>query len=197
MVRDGSVIGESCDGFADVAAEVCWTLETRTQVASISKQFTACVVFALADQGVLALDDSVARLVPGYPEQWNKVSVRQLLTHTSGMSHWCELPGFNPAQPLDAAERLTLLLTTPLPDPPGQAWRYSSPGYIVLSAVLESVAHRPYVELVHEHIIDRLGLTHTTIGHDGGDDAAHGYRYGVPVATSHHEWNRRHLVDRP
>lgn len=181
MARGDSILGESCDGFADITAEVGWTLETRTQIGSISKQFAACVALVLADRGAITLDDSVASMIPGRPEQWNKVSVRQLLTHTSGMSHWGDLPGFDAAQPLDSAERLTRLLTAPLAGPPGRTWRYSSPGYIVLSAVLESAGQRPYAELVHEHIIDRLGLTRTTVGHGGGSDAAHGYKCGVPV----------------
>lgn len=180
MARDDSIVGESCDGFADITAGVGWTLETRTQIASISKQFAACVALVLIDQGAITLDDSVASVLPGCPEQWSNVSVRQLLTHTSGMSHWCELPGFDPAQPLDSAARLERLLTAPLADPPGQAWRYSSPGYVVLSAVLESAGRRPYAELVHEHIVDRLGLSRTTVG-PSGDAVAHGYRCGAPV----------------
>lgn len=136
----------------------------------------------LADQGAVTLDDSVASVIPGCPEQRNKVSACQLLTHTSGMSHWCDLPGFDPAQPFDLAGRLTLLLAALLTDPPGQTWRYSSPGYIVLSVVLESAGQRPYSELVHEHIIDRFGLTRTTVGHGGGCDAAHGYKCGVPTS---------------
>jgi CubicO group peptidase (beta-lactamase class C family) len=182
VARGGSVLEETCDGFADIAAEMPWTRQTRSQIASISKQFAAAVTLILADQDAITLDDSVASVLPGCPGQWRDVSTRQLLTHTSGMNHWCALRGFDPAQPLVPGERLQQLLAAPLADPPGQVWRYSSPGYIILSAMLETAAHRPYAQLVHEHIIDRLSLSSTTVGRPGGSDAARGYRRGDPVA---------------
>lgn len=182
MARDGSVIEESCDGFADVEAKLGWTLQTRSQIASISKQFAAALALVLADHGAITLDDSVASVLSGCPAQWGDVSVRQLLAHTSGMSHWCDLPGFDPRQSLGAPERLKKLLAAPLADPPGQTWRYSSPGYIVLSAVLETVGQRPYSQLLSVHIIDRLGLTRTTAGEAGRTGTAHGYKFGEPVA---------------
>jgi CubicO group peptidase (beta-lactamase class C family) len=180
-VRGGSVVASWCEGFADAAEGRRWSLQTRTQVASISKQFAAAVTLLLVHQGAITLEDSVAAFLSDCPTQWRAVSIRQLLTHTSGMAHWCELPGFDPAQPLEPAQRLGRLRAAPLTDRPGQNWRYSSPGYIILAAVLEQVAHLPYVQLVEDHIIGPLELTATTVGTPLAGDSALGYRHGRPV----------------
>lgn len=180
-VRGGSVVASWCAGFADAAQRRRWTLQTRTQVASISKQFAAAITLLLVEQGALTLEDSVAAFFTDCSAQWRPVSIRQLLTHTAGMAHWCDLPGFDPAQSLEPAQRLELLLAAPLTDRPGQNWRYSSPGYIILAAVLEHATQRPYSELVQNHIIGPLELTATTVGTPLASDSALGYRHGQPV----------------
>lgn len=182
VVRDGSVLSEQCEGFADAATGRGWTPDTPSQIASISKQFVACVALILADQGVLGLDDRVSSLLPGCPAQWSRVSVRQLLNHTSGMRHWGELPGFDPSQTLDPGDRLACLLEAPLSGEPGRSWLYSSPGYVVLGAVLARAAQRPYAALVHTYVLDPLRLDATSVG-SAPDGVARGYRDGVPVPT--------------
>jgi CubicO group peptidase (beta-lactamase class C family) len=177
-VRDGSVVASRCAGFARLAEGRLWSLRTCTQVASISKQFAAAVTLLQVQQGAITLADSVAAILPNCPAQWRPVSIRQLLTHTAGLAHWGEPPGFDPAQPIEPAQRLRQLLAAPLTD---RRWRYSSPGYIVLAAVLEHVTGQPYPELVENHIIEPLGLTSTTVGAPLAGDSALGYRHGQPV----------------
>ncbi len=177
-VRGGSVVASWCAGFANLAEERPWSLQTRTQVASISKQFAAVLTLRQVQQGAITLADSVAAILPDSPAQWRPVTVGQLLIHTSGMAHWSDLPGFDPAQPIAPAHRLRQLLAAPLTD---RTWRYSSPGYIVLAAALEHVTGRPYSELVEDHIIGPLGLTSTTVGTPLTGDCALGYRDGQPV----------------
>ena len=81
-----------------------------------------------------------------------------------GRSRSGRLPGFDPARWLDPTQRLSRLLTTGLADRSGQRWRSSSPGYIVLAAVLEQVARQPYPRLVQDSIIEPLELKATTVG---------------------------------
>lgn len=172
------MVAASYDGFANAAAQQPWSPHTRSQIASISKQFTAVVALMLVARAVITLDDPVAEVMPDCPSQWNAVTIRQLITHTAGVSHWCDLPGFRPAEALDPAQRLEQLLAGPLTNRPGRRWLYSSPGYIVLAAVLESAAHTPYSQLVIEHILIPLGLTEMIIGRRPTDDVALGYRCG-------------------
>lgn len=182
VARRGDVVDVRTGGFADIQAEMRWSVSTRTQIASISKQFAAVVALVLADRGVVGLDDPIARLMP-VPQHWSDVTLGQLLTHTSGMRHWDDLPGFDPATPQPPDEQLAALLDAPLLDPPGARWRYSSPGYVVAAAALSSAAARDYAELVRQIVVDRLGLTHTTVGVALSAGDARGYRDGAPVPT--------------
>ena len=103
---------------------------------------------------------------------WDQVSVRQLLTHSSGMSHWADQPGFVASTPMPAHERLRLLLAGPRPRPAGEAFAYSSPGYVVLSAVVAAAGQRPYPELARELVIEPLGLAATHLTTPGPGPAA-------------------------
>lgn len=158
-----------------------WTPRTRSQVASISKQLAAAVTLLAVDRGALVLDDTLASLLPDCPAPVRGVSVRQLLTHTSGIRHWCDLPGFDPQQPVEPADRLRRLLRAPLADLPGQSWRYSSPGYLVLAGVLEAATGRAYADLVRDGLLAPLGLAATTVGVAPAVDVALGHRDGRPV----------------
>lgn len=165
---------------ADRTAGQAWTPETRSQIASISKQFVAACALVLVDRGQLELDDPVTRHLPAAGPDWASVSVRQLLTHTSGMMHWTEQPGFVPSQPLPAPERLRLLLAGPRAA--AGDFRYSSPGYIVLAAVVAAAARSPYSELARRLIVEPLGLTSTNLRSPGTGPTARGYR-GAQAVT--------------
>jgi CubicO group peptidase (beta-lactamase class C family) len=178
--RSGRTL-EQVSGVADRAADQAWTSATQSQVASISKQFVATCALILVDRGAVGLDDPVSRHLPDAGAAWDAVSVRQLMTHTSGMSHWGDEPGFAPSTPTPADERLRSFLIAPRPEQPGDVFRYSSPGYVVLSAVLAAAAGRPYEELARELVIEPLGLAATHLGSPGSGPAALGYRAGEPV----------------
>lgn len=172
---------ERVSGFADRAADRPWTTGTRSQVASISKQFVAACALVLVDRGVLGLDDPVSRHLPGAGPAWDDVTVRQLLTHSSGMSHWGDHPGFAPSAPTPADERLRLFLAARRSG--AGEFRYSSPGYVVLSAMLAAAAGRPYERLAQDLVIEPLGLTATSLGSPGTGPAALGYRAGESVPS--------------
>jgi Beta-lactamase class C and other penicillin binding proteins len=140
----------------------------------------AVVTVQLVDGDVFDLDDTVATVLPEAPVQWRAVTVKHLLTHTSGLPHWCELPGFDPSIAMDAQQRLAPLLEASLLSEPGAMWRYSSPGYMVLSAVLARAARRPYADLARELIMDKLALDGTTILTEPTGEVARGYCDGRP-----------------
>jgi CubicO group peptidase (beta-lactamase class C family) len=182
VIRPGLVFKRE-SGLADRAAGRPWTMDTQSQVASISKQFVAACALMLVDRDALDLDDPVSRHLAAAGPAWDEVTVRQLMTHTSGMSHWGDEPGFSASTSTPADERVRLFLTAPRPGRPGEAFRYSSPGYVVLSAVLAAVAGRPYRELARELVIEPLGLTATHLGSPGPRPAALGHRAGERVAS--------------
>jgi CubicO group peptidase (beta-lactamase class C family) len=143
----------------------------------------AACALVLLDRGVIGLDDPITAHLTAAGSAWDDVTVRHLLTHTSGMTHWGDQPGFNAAAAIPADERLRLFLAAPRPEPAGERFHYSSPGYIVLGAVLAAASGRSYPDLAHELVIDPLGLAETHLGSPGPGPVARGYRDGQPVPS--------------
>jgi CubicO group peptidase (beta-lactamase class C family) len=162
VARAGSVALELAAGLAGAEAGAMCTPQTRFQVASVSKQFVAAAVMLLAESGMVALGEPVDRWLPG--SQWRRVTLHHLLTHTSGIGHWGDAPGFDPAQPMYPDDRLALIEQAPLRTEPGTRWHYSSPGYLLAGQIVARASGRPYADFVTERILDPLELTSTTAG---------------------------------
>lgn len=156
VLVDGSVVAEASGGPATPA--------TRFPIASVAKQFAAAAVLLLAERGALALEHPVTRWLPGGPPWWRDVTVHHLLTHTSGLGHWGDAPGFDPREPLDLARRAELIQQAPPAARPGHAWQYSSPGYLLAARIVERAAGQEYGPFLTEQIFGPLGLTATTTG---------------------------------
>jgi CubicO group peptidase (beta-lactamase class C family) len=169
-------------GLADTEAGTGCTPQTRFQISSISKQFAAVAAMLLAESGQLDLAEPVARWLPGGPPQWQRVTLHHLLTHTAGVHHWGEAPGFDPSQPMDLAERVALIQQAPLLTEPGTRWQYSSPGYLLAGHIMTQATGQPYAGFLTEKILAPLELTATSVGGlPTGAVAARGYRDGKPV----------------
>jgi CubicO group peptidase (beta-lactamase class C family) len=174
VIVDGSVAVEVAGGPA--------TPETRFQVASVGKQFAAVAVLLLAEQGALALDQPVTRWLPGGPPWWRDVTLHHLLTHTAGLDHWGEAPGFDVLAPMDLAQRVDLIRQASPTSRPGVRWRYSSPGYLLVAHIVERAADQEYGSFLAERIFAPLGMEATTTGPPVGAELAVGHHGGQPVA---------------
>lgn len=181
VTRAGQVTLEVASGLADAEAGAMCTPRTRFQISSISKQFAAVAALLLAESGALDLAEPVARWLPGGPPQWQRVTLHHLLTHTAGVRHWDNAPGFDASKPMDPAERVALIQQAPLLTEPGTRWQYSSPGYVLAGHVVAQSSGRPYAEFLTEQVLVPLGLTETRVG--GVTVAARGYRDGQPVTS--------------
>lgn len=183
VTRGGRVRLQVAGGLADAEAGVKCTPQTRFQICSVSKQFAAVAVLLLAESGQLDLAEPVARWLPGCPPQWQRVTLHHLLTHTAGVRHWGDAPGFDASQPVELAERIALILQAPLLTDPGTRWHYSSPGYLLAGHIVAQASGQPYAGFVTEQVLVPLGLTSTIAGGlPAGAAAARGYRNGEPVA---------------
>ncbi len=182
VTRAGRVKLEVASGLADAEAGAKCTPQTRFQIASVSKQFTAVAAMLLAESGKLDLAEPVARWLPGCPPHWQRVTLHHLLTHTAGVRHWGDAPGFDASQPMDLAERLALIQQAPLLTEPGARWHYSSPGYLLAGHIVAQASGQPYAGFLTEQVLVPLGLTATSAGGAPTDAvAARGYRDGQPV----------------
>ena len=166
VVRGGDVIYERAVGMADGPRQVPATPQTTYRWWSISKPFTAVAIMQLEEEGLLELDAPVARYLPDLEGALSRVTIAQLLSHSSGLDDvgasiltWIHYDEQHPSQ--------TRLLYDKVDDfgdlgsAPGAEGRYSNFGYIVLSAVIEAVTHMPYEAYVRAHVLRPIGMAHT------------------------------------
>ena len=131
----------------------------RYSIGSISKQFTAAAVLLLAEQGKLSLDDPVSRFVPNLT-RGNEVTIRQLLSHTSGyQDYWPQdyVPPFM-LQPISADKILDLWARKPLDFDPGTQWQYSNTNFVIAGLIVEKASGMPLLQFLSQHIFVPLGM---------------------------------------
>jgi CubicO group peptidase (beta-lactamase class C family) len=181
LVAEGDrVLYQKGFGEAEMAWHVPNTPGTRFRIASVTKQFTAALALQLIESGDLALDEPITRYWPAYPAaQGDRVTVRQLLNHTSGIPSYTGLPNLPDAQrkPHTPEEILAQVWEMPLEFEPGTAYRYNNSGYILLGALVERTTGQPYDVALRERLLEPLGLADSGYDHYaeviGG--LAHGY----------------------
>ena len=155
---------------------------TRFQIASVSKQFAAVSALMLVGRGVLRLDEPITHWFPNAPDTWRPITLHHLLTHTSGIGHWADIPSFVPSEAMDVNQRLALFERAPLMSTPGAEFHYSSPGYLLVGDIVGRAGGRPYTSFLETEIFERLGLSSTNTGPPPlSADVAHGHRDGSPV----------------
>ena len=150
-------------GFANVEDSVPATAATVYRIGSITKQFTAAAILQLVEQGKVQLDAPVSTYLPHFPREGGRATIRQLLTHTSGLPNYTELPAFADVRRTDLADGQLVALFggRPLDFPPGTRWHYSNSGYYTLGLVLQQLGGVPYAVYLDQTILKPVGLAHT------------------------------------
>jgi CubicO group peptidase (beta-lactamase class C family) len=160
----GEPIIEHTAGTTERSSGERCTPGTRFQIASVSKQFTATAIIALAREGHLSVDDHVARWFPGGPHGWAEITVHHLLTHTSGLGQWEDFPEIDIFTAMNASRMLGVLQAHPLLSAPGAGFYYSSPGYWLLAQIAEKVSEQPYAQFLRKEVLEPAGLADTFAG---------------------------------
>lgn len=150
VVKDGKIIREQGYGLANVEHQVRVTPATIFQSGSIGKQFTSALVMLLADDGKLKLDEPVATYLRDTPPAWSSITVRHLLTHTSGMARFDETQDLR--KDYTEAELLAAIAKVPMAGTPGGQWLYSNLGYQVLGILCSQVGGKFYGDQLAERI---------------------------------------------
>lgn len=164
VARNGTSIASKAAGVANKATNAPITLETKFNLGSMNKMFTGIAITQLAQQGKLKFDDPISKHLPDYPnkEVAAKVTIHQLLTHSSGMgSYTNEKWRTERAKLTTIAAHFPLFVDEPLSFPPGEKFSYSNSGYVVLGAIIERVSGQDYYTYVKEHIFTPAGMTNT------------------------------------
>lgn len=167
VVKDGRLVLARGYGYADLENSVPAVAETVYRLGSITKQFTAMAVLQLAEQGKLQLDDELTKYLPDYPLGERKVTIAQLLNHTSGIKSYTSRPGFFRTARMDHTheQMLALFKDEPFDFEPGARWLYNNSGYYLLGMVIEKASGQGYGEYLTEHIFQPLGMHATRYGH--------------------------------
>jgi len=160
VVKDSKTVYREGFGMANLELGVPIKPDMVFRIGSITKQFTAVATLMLADQGILAIDDPITNFLPEYPTQGHLITVEHLLTHTSGIKSYTELPelwassrnDFTVQQIIDAFKNRPLDFTT------GEECSYNNSGYILLGAIIEKSSGLTYEQFVQHNIFDRLGM---------------------------------------
>lgn len=136
--------------------------QTVFEIGSVSKQFAAASILLLAQDGKLSVDDSIGRFFTNLPAAWSGITVRHLLTHTSGLKNYDGLDGFELRQHLTQAQFIVRLAKEPLKFAPGEKWSYCNSGYNLLGYIVENVSGKNYWDFLRERIFAPLQMTNTT-----------------------------------
>lgn len=188
VLRDGAAAVRRGYGRSDLERNVEAGPATAYRLASVSKQFTAAAILLLAQDGKLAIDDPVRKWLPSLPREAEAITLRHLLTHTSGLIDYEDLM----AEPYDGQIRdagvLALLEREHrLYFPPGSAYRYSNSGYALLALVVERASGMAYPVFLRERIFRPLNM-HDTLAYVEGGPAVPHRAFGYSEADG--RWQR-------
>ncbi|NMO18826.1 beta-lactamase family protein [Pyxidicoccus fallax] len=165
IAQGDKVIYQGAFGLASRGFQVPNRLDTKFNLGSLNKMFTAVAIAQLAEAGKLSFQDKVGKLLPDYPNKAvaEQVTVHQLLTHTSGLGSFFndKYEAADKSRLREVKDFLPLFVDEPLKFEPGTRWRYSNSGFVLLGAIIEKVSGRSYFEYVREHIYKPAGMTNS------------------------------------
>ena len=186
--KDGRTVLQETRGVRDLRTREPIGARTGFRLASVTKQMTAAAVMLLVREGRLRYDDPLTRALPGFPAYGAGVTIRHLLTHTSGLPDYEQLmedvekekgPIWSPEHQIRDSEVLALLEEeTHGAFAPGTRWAYSNSGYVVLGLVAARAAGKPFADLLRERIFAPLGMTRTLAYEKDRDDDVPERAYG-------------------
>jgi CubicO group peptidase (beta-lactamase class C family) len=159
IVENGNVILAEGYGSANLELNVPTKAETVYKICSVSKQFIATGIMLLAQEGRLGLDDPISKYLDHTPETWKAITIRHLLTHTSGIVR--EAPGFDPFKVQSDADVVKTAYQLPLRFSPGEKWEYSNTAYFALAEIIRKVAGQPWSEYLRKMVFLPSGMNTT------------------------------------
>jgi CubicO group peptidase (beta-lactamase class C family) len=166
VVKNGQLIKAEGYGLADKDRKVPAARDTVYKIGSVGKQFIATGIVLLEHEKRLSLNDRISKYLDNTPSSWSPITIRHLLTHTSGLVR--ESPAFTPFKNLSEADLIRAVHSVPLRFAPGAKWEYSNTGYVALAEIIRRVTRQPWTEYLNENIFAPAGMnvtlpTNTTI----------------------------------
>jgi D-alanyl-D-alanine carboxypeptidase len=189
VVIGGKVVFRQAYGMANLELGVPLQPDMVFRLGSVTKQFTATAIMMLVEQGKVGLQDPIDKFLPGYPMQGHVITVEHLLTHTSGIQSYTDIPGWATGRimtDMTVKELVDGFKNEPMQFAPGTRYRYNNSGFVLLGAIIEQASGQSYEAFITERIFKPLGMTHSYYGSnepiiprraDGYTDGAGGPRH--------------------
>ena len=180
IYRDGKPVYVHAYGLADQECKTPATVSTHYEIGSITKQFTAAAILQLQEAGKLDIGATLATYLPDAPHA-KEVTLKQLLSHTSGMPEYLDGPDVEQwaVKPATFDQIMARIKGKPLDFPPGSRWSYSNSGYALLGRIIEVTSHETYEHYVKAHLLTPAGMkdTYTVAEESRLPGMAKGYRH--------------------
>jgi CubicO group peptidase (beta-lactamase class C family) len=171
VAEGGSVIYKKGFGMADFEWQIPNTPDTKFRLGSITKQFTSALILQLVEEGKLTLETTLAAALPYYrTDTGARVTIHQLLNHTSGIPSYTSLPTFRSdvsRDPYGVKEFVEKYCSGDLEFEPGSTFRYNNSGYFILGAIIEQVTGQPYDAVLQQRLLTPLGMLATGYDRSG------------------------------
>ena len=152
VVKNGHIEKSAGYGLANVELNVPVRTDTVFQIQSITKTFTASAVMLLVEEGKIGLDDKITKHLDGLPESWKEITVRHLLSHTSGIKDFINEPTVDMRKDIQPEDVIESLRNLPLNFPPGEKYAYSNTGYHLLAMIIRKITGQYWGEYLKDRI---------------------------------------------
>jgi CubicO group peptidase (beta-lactamase class C family) len=162
VVRGGAVVSAQGYGLANVEHDAPATPDTIFQSGSLGKMFTAAGVMLMVEDGKVSLEDPIGKYLPDAPASWKPVTIRHLLTHTSGIPDYTNGP-LDLRKDYTEEQLATLAYGAKMDFEPGAQWKYSNTGYLLLGIVIRKASGKFYGDVLAERVFQPLGMTTTRV----------------------------------
>jgi len=161
VAQGGKVLLNKGYGSANLEWDIPDSPQTKFRLGSLTKQFTAAAILLLEERGKLRTDDLVTKYLPDAPASWAKITLANLLTHTSGIPNFTSFPDYSTTQatPTTPEQLVARFRDKPLNFQPGEQWEYSNSGYVLLGYLLEKITGQRYQDFVRDNLFAPLGMT--------------------------------------
>ena len=166
---NGNIVRVQGYGLSNIELDVHVKPATIFQSGSVGKQFTSAAIMMLVEEAKIGLDDSLPKYFPDAPPTWRGITIRELLSHTSGLSEYASDSLTGPGGPLSYRADYTeeqfvrVIETLPIEFAPGEGWEYRNTNYLLLGAVIRKVTGKFYGDFLQERIFRPLGMTSTRV----------------------------------
>lgn len=186
VVKDGKVVRAKGYGFCNLELNVPASPETMYVLYSLSKQFVAAAAMQLVEQGKLSLDDPVSKWFPDEPDTWKAITVRQILSHTSGTKDYVNDVDLDLPAGASMQDKLNAVMKLPMNFAPGEKWRYNNTGFVMMAIIIQKITGQTTQDYLKQHIWGPLDMTASRAA--SATDI-------IPNRASNYLWDKDHWIN--